>query len=68
MTDDKDVTRRSFLTGSMSVIAGVTLLPIEVACQQSKPAAARNDSATAKELDAFIKGLPQRTNFPARFW
>ncbi len=57
MTDDKDVTRRSFLTGSLSVIVGATFLPTEVACQQSKPVMTANDSAMAKELDAFIKNL-----------
>jgi len=61
MSDAQDdfnvyVTRRSFLSGATAVVAGVTLMPIEVACQQSKPLTA-NNSAIAKEIDVFIKGL-----------
>jgi CubicO group peptidase (beta-lactamase class C family) len=63
MSDANDMTRRSFLTDSMSVVAGVTLLPIEGACQQSKPAAARDDSVIATETDAFIKGLVAEDKF-----
>jgi len=63
MSDANNVTRRSFLTGSISVIAGATLLPTEVSCQQSKPVIAVNNSAIAKELDAFIKGLAAEDKF-----
>ena len=62
MPDAKDVTRRSFLTGSISAIAGVTLLPSETACQKSKPPAA-SDSTFAKEIDIFIKALVAEDKF-----
>jgi CubicO group peptidase (beta-lactamase class C family) len=62
MSDANDVTRRSFLTGSMSAIAGVTLLPSETACQKSKPPAA-TDSVFAKEIDVFIKALVAEDKF-----
>lgn len=57
MSDGKAATRRSFLTGSMSAVVGVTLLPAEAACQRPKPAATAGDSGVARGIDAFIKGL-----------
>lgn len=62
MSDPNDVTRRSFLTGSLSAIAGATLLPAGVSCQQSKTQSA-NDSIIAKELDAFVKNLVTEDKF-----
>ncbi len=49
------IKRRSFLASVTAAIAGMTLLPTQASCQQSNPVAAINDSATAKEIDAFIK-------------
>lgn len=60
---DKDVTRRSFLTGSISGIVGAAIFSGEVACQKSKQATAVNDSAIANELDAFIKNLATEDKF-----
>lgn len=68
MTDAKDgpgieVTRRSFLGDAAAVIVGVTLLPTEVACQQSKPVTRGSGSGIAEELDAFIRGLVAEDKF-----
>jgi len=58
-----DIKRRSFLAGVTAAIAGMTLLPTQASCQQSKPVAAINDSATAKDMDAFIKKLADEDKF-----
>src|SRR5215207_1573853 len=63
MSDVKAATRRSFLTGSMSAIAGVALSPAEAACQRSRPAATVSDSEGARGIGAFIKGLVAEDNF-----
>ena len=63
MTDDKDITRRSFLTGSISVMVGATLLPAEVACQQSTPVATKDRSVIAEELETFINELVKEDKF-----
>jgi CubicO group peptidase (beta-lactamase class C family) len=63
MSDVKDATRRSFLTGSMSAIVGVTLSPAEAACQRPRPAATVSDSDVARGVDAFIKGLVAEDKF-----
>ncbi len=57
------IKRRSFLAGVTAAIAGMTLLPTQASCQQSKPVAAINDSVTAKEIDAFIKKLAEDDKF-----
>jgi len=57
------IRRRSFLGGVTAAIAGMTLLPIQASCQKSKSVAAINDSATAKEIDAFIKKLTDEDKF-----
>jgi CubicO group peptidase (beta-lactamase class C family) len=63
--DDSKVTlaRRSFLYGATAAMAGATLLPAEVACRQATPAAQVNESAAAKELDAFVGALVARDTF-----
>jgi CubicO group peptidase (beta-lactamase class C family) len=63
--DDLDVAlaRRSFLSGATAAVAGVALLPIEVACQQAKPVTQINESAIAKELDTFIQELVAQDKF-----
>lgn len=63
MFDATDVTRRSFLTGSVAATVGLTLLPTESACQQSKPPAEVVASEAGRELDAFIKGLVAEDKF-----
>lgn len=63
MSDVKDATRRSFLTGSMSAIVGAALLPTEAACQRPRPAATVSDSEVAGGVDAFIKGLVAEDKF-----
>ena len=65
LQDDFNVnlTRRSFLSGATAAMAGVTFLPLEASCQQSKPVAQVNESAIAKELDAFIKELVAQDKF-----
>lgn len=63
--DDFNValTRRSFLSGATATMAGAAFLPIEVACQQAKPVTQLNESAIAKELDAFIRELVAQDKF-----
>lgn len=70
MSDAQDdfnvnLTRRSFLSGAVAAaMAGATFLPIEVACQKSKPVSTEiNESAITKELDAFIKELVAQDKF-----
>lgn len=68
MTDAKDgssaeVTRRSFLGHTAAAIAGVTLLPTEVACQGSKPSTRANGSGIATDIDAFVRGLTAEDKF-----
>jgi len=59
-----NLTRRSFLSGAVAAaMAGATFLPLEAACQQSKPVAPIRESAIAKELDAFIKNLVTEDKF-----
>ncbi len=59
-----NLSRRSFLSGSVAAaMAGATFLPLEAACQQSKPVAPISVSAIAKELDAFIKNLVTEDKF-----
>jgi len=57
------IRRRSFLGGVTAAIAGMTLLPTQASCQQSKPVTAINDSASAKEIDDFIKKLAEEDKF-----
>ena len=67
MTGDKDVTRRSFLTGSISVMVGATLFyRQQAACQQSKPVPTiRSIQRLQKNLTLLLKDWRRRTNFPA---
>jgi CubicO group peptidase (beta-lactamase class C family) len=68
MSDDQvdfnvALNRRSFLSGATAAVAGAALLPIEVACQQGKPVTQLNESAMARELDAFIQELVAQDKF-----
>src|SRR4028118_747795 len=68
MPDAKDgsgveITRRSFLSNTATVIAGVTFLPAGAACRQSKPVPKASASGIAQEIDAFIRGLVAEDKF-----
>lgn len=57
------IKRRTFIGGVTAAIAGMTILPAQASCQQSKPIAVINDSATTKEIDAFVTKLAEEDKF-----
>lgn len=61
--NSNNIKRRSFLGGLTAAIAGLTTLPTSISCQQSKPVIMTNDSAPAKEIDAFVKKLADEDKF-----